>query len=224
MTTPISWWRSYFNPRSCERSDPLRIFSIVPSSNFNPRSCERSDLQQGGSIGVPLGISIHAPARGATLPSRCICSCFSNFNPRSCERSDKISMENITKQIEKFQSTLLREERPISRPPEDKPVEFQSTLLREERPSGSWKRKRPKRFQSTLLREERRSKHMWIMMDYFISIHAPARGATVIARCQYVSYHISIHAPARGATNSLLSVVLVEIFQSTLLREERLRI
>ena len=131
-------------------------------------------------------------------------------------------MENITKQIEKFQSTLLREERPISRPPEDKPVEFQSTLLREERPSGSWKRKRPKRFQSTLLREERRSKHMWIMMDYFISIHAPARGATVIARCQYVSYHISIHAPARGATNSLLSVVLVEIFQSTLLREERL--
>jgi len=37
----------------------------------------------------------------------------------------------------------------------------------------------------------------------FISIHAPARGATVL--CNYfIGYgaHISIHAPARGATIS----------------------
>ncbi len=35
-----------------------------------------------------------------------------------------------------------------------------------------------------------------------ISIHAPARGATVIPKVKVPSSAISIHAPARGATGS----------------------
>ncbi len=34
-----------------------------------------------------------------------------------------------------------------------------------------------------------------------ISIHAPAKGATVIYFCVFACYNISIHAPAKGATS-----------------------
>ena len=37
-----------------------------------------------------------------------------------------------------------------------------------------------------------------------ISIHAPARGATIVAENTLEYKHISIHAPARGATCVLL--------------------
>ncbi len=37
------------------------------SAHFNPRSCERSDLRRKGDCQAALLISIHAPARGATL-------------------------------------------------------------------------------------------------------------------------------------------------------------
>jgi len=35
---------------------------------------------------------------------------------------------------------------------------------------------------------------------FWISIHAPARGATILAARMHTSQSISIHAPARGAT------------------------
>ena len=56
-------------------------------------------------------------------------------------------------------------------------------------------------FQSTLPRGERLSKLVRFNLKKFISIHAPARGATkerydIIGK----QFGISIHAPARGAT------------------------
>ena len=75
-----------------------------------------------------------------------------------------------------------------------------------------------------------------------ISIHAPTRGATVNPKhyigCTYfnprsykrsdmgnsrtqIVHSISIHAPTRGATIDELEIVDQEIFQSTLLQEER---
>ena len=79
----------YFNPRSRERSDGSGLMISRASSNFNPRSRERSDSSE-ASVGSMLiyfnprsrersdkywsaasafaySISIHAPARGATL-------------------------------------------------------------------------------------------------------------------------------------------------------------
>ena len=55
-----------------------------------------------------------------------------------------------------------------------------------------------------------------------ISIHAPTRGATVNALEYCQPYRISIHAPTRGATCFIIIRDCINIFQSTLPREERL--
>ena len=58
----------------------------------------------------------------------------------------------------------------------------------------------PEIFQSTLPRRERRSVFYKILFTIGISIHAPAKGATmrIFYTCQ--NFCISIHAPAKGAT------------------------
>ena len=57
--------RSYFNPRSREGSDQAAAKESRGGGNFNPRSREGSDV--GRCILERLtGISIHAPAKGAT--------------------------------------------------------------------------------------------------------------------------------------------------------------
>ena len=40
------------------------------------------------------------------------------------------------------------------------------------------------------------------IIDRFVSIHAPARGATQALSCQLAPPSVSIHAPARGATSA----------------------
>ena len=61
------------------------------------------------------------------------------------------------------------------------------------------------RFQFTPLREGRRTPSIPQTRGFFISIHAPARGATSSLFCCCGGYSISIHAPARGATRNTLS-------------------
>ena len=57
---------NYFNPRSREGSDHCTCRSAQPAkAHFNPRSREGSD-GRGGARGACRGISIHAPAKGAT--------------------------------------------------------------------------------------------------------------------------------------------------------------
>ena len=65
-------------------------------------------------------------------------------------------MTDITElYIRKFQSTLLQEERRITRYHQKAISEFQSTLLQEERLSDQLKAMDGLEFQSTLLQEER---------------------------------------------------------------------
>ena len=59
----------------------------------------------------------------------------------------------------RFQSTLLREERPAVSGTLTTLAVFQSTLLREERQELDFRKASSFQFQSTLLREERR--HSW---------------------------------------------------------------
>ncbi len=54
-----------------------------------------------------------------------------------------------------------------------------------------------------------------------ISIHAPAKGATFSLRNNFRGWNISIHAPAKGATKGLDITNLKLQFQSTLPRRER---
>ena len=55
-------------------------------------------------------------------------------------------------------------------------------------------------FQSTLPRRERRNKASLTKYKICISIHAPAKGATVLELVKNNVKEISIHAPAKGAT------------------------
>ena len=54
-----------------------------------------------------------------------------------------------------------------------------------------------------------------------ISIHAPARGATLFRNVMQLETQISIHAPVRGATVKELCEIVWGEFQSTLPRGER---
>ena len=91
-------------------------------------------------------------------------------------------MEEINKSgAFKFQSTLPRGERHFMAPATGATYLFQSTLPRGERQYFGRMRRNPQRFQSTLPRGERL---LSIINKYelteYISIHAPARGATSI--------------------------------------------
>ena len=79
------------------------------------------------------------------------------------------------------------------------------------------------KFQSTLPRRERLWHSSYICMYPIISIHAPAKGATILTGLFSISSFISIHAPAKGATppGPCLSMRGYK-FQSTLPRRERL--
>ena len=76
-----------FNPRSREGSDRLLCADDLPFLRFNPRSREGSDTSDDLYDKI-MGVSIHAPAKGATkIRSKSGGSGFC-FNPRSREGSD----------------------------------------------------------------------------------------------------------------------------------------
>ncbi len=100
-------------------------------SNFNPRSREGSDRAEHEEFRRRL-ISIHAPAKGATL----------HFWTKRA--------------ISRFQSTLPRRERLISVSDSMIKQRFQSTLPRRERRKQAVRDDTTYRFQSTLPRRERR--------------------------------------------------------------------
>ena len=143
--------------------------------NFNPRSREGSDsitLHHSSSA----QISIHAPAKGATTSSMRV--------------RDSL----------KFQSTLPRRERPI---PSLEKYEF-------------------KVFQSTLPRRERQPLYFETIDDFIFQSTLPRRERRCKIVNKVVNKYISIHAPAKGATSSLMVLAYSLIFQSTLPRRERL--
>ena len=100
-------------------------------------------------------ISIHAPAKGAT-GHRC---------------GAEIHQE--------FQSTLPRRERRALRKRGVNPFRFQSTLPRRERHTGLLQKILDLLFQSTLPRRERPCRCFDLQPCHTISIHAPAKGATI---------------------------------------------
>ena len=81
-------------------------------------------------------ISIHAPAKGATLKRICTSTGnTTNFNPRSREGSDDQRIYRKRYSMEEFQSTLPRRERRYGSSKSYNTALFQSTLPRRERPA-----------------------------------------------------------------------------------------
>ena len=60
-----TYWKFDFNPRSREGSDTAYLFHAPGAIHFNPRSREGSDVDILRGLCYD-GISIHAPAKGAT--------------------------------------------------------------------------------------------------------------------------------------------------------------
>ncbi len=167
-------------------------------------------------------ISIHAPARGATLRDSDAETTLCDFNPRSRTGSDKSAYA---------EEWYLRHFNPRSRTGSDRVrrYEYRGVYISIHAPArGATCRKvvtsaSSREFQSTLPHGERRVDSVCMSVTAAISIHAPARGATLC--CPYCADFIwdfnprsrtgsdvsralrscnfnpiSIHAPARGAT------------------------
>ena len=130
------------------------MINCIPDCNFNPRSREGSDRSVLQTIRHPR-ISIHAPARGAT------------------------GIWKDTSQCSGFQSTLPRGERQSCQCLKQYLIKFQSTLPRGERPAVAYLANSSALFQSTLPRGERLHLPESAVLLLPISIHAPARGATL---------------------------------------------
>ena len=176
----ISLYNQSFNPRSYKRSDD----SIVASSLVSLLSIHaptRGATVFNWRIGVPYSLSIHAPTRGATYKAKfLLINAFfqstllqeerhkgryyrifvETFNPRSYKRSDNKTV-SANPCCSFFQSTLLQEERPAI------PNQYSRLLSFNPR---SYKRSDKKLFDG--------------VGGFFLSIHAPTRGATCLKKIQ----------------------------------------
>ncbi len=121
-------------------------------------------------------VSIHAPARGATTTSGRPTGHPAGFNPRARERRDS-STRGSRRRESRFQSTRPRGARRC-RPRRRRAVDSFNPRAREGRDAGE--------------RDEPGAGE--------VSIHAPARGATLFGDGGGLAELVSIHAPARGAT------------------------
>ena len=124
-----------------------------------------------------MEISIHAPARGATLFRRPRQIYRKHFNPRSREGSDGRILRYCGL-IMNFNPRSREGSDIIQTPKTDIPKTFQSTLPRGERLLLTSFIEQCNQFQSTLPRGERLLGQIYFLPLLPISIHAPARGAT----------------------------------------------
>ena len=190
--------------------------------HFNSRPCERGDRRLVDNIVDCVHISIHAPARGATRQRERKKQLESNFNSRPCERGDAHTSPRTPGRIQisihapargatwqdrksgwcfPFQFTPLREGR-LTR-------ESAEAALKGDFNSRPCERGDPGSPEDSGKAVQ------------FISIHAPARGATIEDILGDGYDLISIHAPARGATAALCHIFGRYGFQFTPLREGR---
>ena len=186
-----------FDPRPCARGDAATCATSDHRSIVSIHAPARGATAAAGVMIDALGVSIHAPARGATSASA--------GRHRSCHA---------------FRSTPLREGRPDS-----EPSHATASASFDPRPcargdAGIASRGSIPMFRSTPLREGRLARRRRVRA-VAVSIHAPARGATVSAHvaCRSSEFrstplregrprerypvapcNVSIHAPARGAT------------------------
>ncbi|AVT81264.1 hypothetical protein RPYSC3_24030 [Rhodopseudomonas palustris] len=101
-----------FDPRSRAGSDSASAGNDPRRRCFDPRSRAGSDLAGSDSL-APFGVSIHAPARGATFRRLIASSTMICFDPRSRAGSDARRTDRPL-QAYAFRSTLPRGERPVS--------------------------------------------------------------------------------------------------------------
>ena len=142
-----------FNSRPCERGDKYQIPQILPETSFNSRPCERGDCC-GGILCKAQPVSIHAPARGATRRRRGT-GCLHRVSIHAPARGAT----------------------PPSRMMWNSPTCFNSRPCERGDGTDSDAADRTASFNSRPC--ERGDRSIWRLVSIsFVSIHAPARGAT----------------------------------------------
>ena len=169
---------------------------------FNPRSRTGSDLGVRSHCKTGCQVSIHAPARGATLLT-CLASALLPWFQSTLPHGERLSVA--------LWLSLPGSFNPRSRTGSDLfsvPFHFIQSM-----------------FQSTLPHGERRRYEWRHCLWQRVSIHAPARGATLSqVEERFTIFVVSIHAPARGATHTIgFPSHRATKFQSTLPHGERRR-
>ena len=170
-----------FNPRAREGRD-CSPCAMAPGAwiGFNPRAREGRDSRRVRRQSRSEDVSIHAPARGATVPP----VAFNSYNGA-------------------FQSTRPRGARRVFVLCHGFPC--QVSIHAPARGATSGNRRCP---QKGLCFNPRAREGRDTVIDtlhkicYKVSIHAPARGATIAEATRIATELVSIHAPARGATGN----------------------
>ena len=178
----------------------MRYAKTLWIGSFNPRAHTGRDPQMSASLKT-LYVSIHAPTRGATIPTCNILVMTPSFNPRAHTGRDFIRIF-IVINFGRFQSTRPHGARHISVTQSPLDLLFQSTRPHGARPLFTFNFMSWFTFQSTRPHGARHNEVRKDTLDW-VSIHAPTRGATVISSYDKQIKAVSIHAPTRGATYDL---------------------
>ena len=193
-----------FNPRAREGRDTCEVSDTCARAGFNPRAREGRDGSDPDGLKRD-GVSIHAPARGATGTIRALGSPTRCFNPRAREGRDIAPTSPCA---------ITSSFNPRAR-------EGRDQLRRVEIERGGVSIHAPARGATPVI-------HGFAPFK-IVSIHAPARGATAAVRdlfCPRQGFNpraregrdarpairasglrVSIHAPARGATRHVALAV-----------------
>ena len=188
-----------FNPRSREGSDTENNYKGVYNTLFQSTLPRRERRGPFSMDDILTGISIHAPAKGATANFLCITThiCISIHAPA---KGATLYPSIFLLSTWKFQSTLPRRERPVI---------VSCTIKR----------------LSNFNPRSREGSDLFFMLIYsdLLDFNPRSReGSDYKFFWKFsVSFGISIHAPAKGATCTLVSIVVARSFQSTLPRRER---
>ena len=164
-------------------------------------------------------ISIHAPARGATTLTCENGIVTINFNPRSRKGSD-----NFKEDFTMFGFISIHAPARGATMYLYAPLQFdlfQSTLPQGERQKSDCLVNKIRIFQSTLPQGERPEVRTGADRFFYISIHAPARGATMYlyAPLQFDLFQSTLPQGERQKSDCLVNKI--RIFQSTLPQGER---
>ena len=170
------WWREFqsTHPHGVRQSSESYRKSTQKFQSTHPHGVRRVAVSHCLRLGC---VSIHAPARGATWHSRRECLFFYRFNPRTRTGCDLLSgLFSIS--IPRFQSTHPHGVRQTHLMHTMCTTKFQSTHPHGVRHSHGQYRERLSRFQSTHPHGVRLILHKDSCLFPYVSIHAPARGAT----------------------------------------------
>ena len=187
-----------FNPRSREGSDEGVYTTEKGGRNFNPRSREGSDDALAFIIQYH-GISIRAPARGATTREQ-------NLTPFT-SISIRAPARGATSRKDSYDLDVIISIRAPARGATEvwhisySSALFQSALPRGERPAAGTHIRNTSLFQSALPRGERLLCYPYLSCIFVFQSALP-RGERLSPAIAWIIFRsISIRAPARGATS-----------------------